>query len=131
MDRHRKRIRVLIADDTPEISGRVVDSLSELEGIEIVGPAGNGPEALQLFDVHRPEILIVDLQMPGMSGFEVIREIRRRAAGTLVIVLTGHENPEFRAHSLEIGANYFLGKTTDFERLTDIIRSYVTGGAMP
>jgi DNA-binding NarL/FixJ family response regulator len=115
------KYRVLIADDAPEMMRRLADALSGLPHLEIVGAASDGDEALRLFAGENPDVAVIDLQMPGTNGLEVVRAIRRSNSNTLVIVLTMHDSPQLQTRCLEAGADYFLSKRTGFERIPEIL----------
>ena len=119
--------KILIAEDSVEIGTRLAALLAELDEVEIVGPAINGTEALQLFKNFAPHVAVLDLQMPGLNGLEVLVAIRSQNRPCLIIILTNHDNQEFRCKCLEAGADFFLKKSTEFERLRDIIQSSTEG----
>ena len=115
-------MKVLIADDSPVVSERLARMLGELDHVQIVGPAPDGETALRLFDDHRPDAVLLDLQMPGRSGVETLIEIRKRDKSGTVIVLTNYDLPEFRTACLNAGADFFLRKSAEFERAVEIVR---------
>jgi len=115
-------MKVLLADDSPLISRRLAQMLGELDHVQIVGPAPDGESALRLFQDHRPEVVLLDLQMPGRSRVETLIEIRKRDKASTVIMLTNYDLPEFRTACLSAGADFFLRKSTEFERAIDIVR---------
>jgi DNA-binding NarL/FixJ family response regulator len=115
-------LKVLIAEDSLLVSDRLKELLSELDQVEIIGPAPDGDTALQLFHDHSPEVALLDLQMPGRSGVKALIEIRKLRRSCVVIVLTNYDYPEFRAACLRAGADFFLSKSTEFERAIEIVR---------
>jgi DNA-binding NarL/FixJ family response regulator len=123
---YEKRItRIVIADDSRLIRERLRSLLADSEGIEIVGEAGDGDEALALFRLHRPDVLALDIWMPGKNGVEVLEIVRRDDQSTVVIMLTNDASQQHRRRCLELGANYFLHKSIDFESLAGIINERV------
>ena len=118
-------LKVLIVDDSPLISERLNQMLSEVEQVEIVGLAADGDEALRLFNQFRPAVVLLDLEIPGRNGVEVLREVRKRAEPCVVVVFTSYDLPDFRDACLRAGADFFLRKSTEFERVVEIVRGLV------
>lgn len=118
-------MRVLIADDSTAVVQRLHAILSEIAGLEVVGQARNGFETIDRLRTLRPDALVLDLRMPGLSGIEVLHhlETRPHASPALVIVLTNYADPLCRRRCLELGADYFLDKTLEFERVVEILRT--------
>lgn len=100
--------RVLIVDDQPPARQGLNALLIQIPEIEIVGEATNGQESLELIDELRPDVVLIDIQMPGMDGLETIRHIRKRWPEIKVIALTMY--PSYRAEALRAGADEFLIK---------------------
>ena len=108
----RGTVRVLVADDDPLFAESLMTLLAENEGIEVVGQAGSGKEALELVEALRPDIVVMDLTMAGMTGLEATRRVRETHPQTLVLVLTGSTDlADFRA-ATEAGAAGFLTKNS-------------------
>jgi DNA-binding NarL/FixJ family response regulator len=118
-------LKVLIVDDSPLIRERLKRMLSELEQVEIVGTAEDGDEALRLFEEIQPAFVLLDLEIPRRNGLEVLREIRRRAKPCVVVMLTNYDLPDLRNACLCAGADFFLRKSTEFERVVEIVRTLV------
>ena len=118
-------LKVLIVEDSPLISERLNQMLSELDQVEIVGLAADGDEALRLFHEFRPAVVLLDLEIPGRNGLEVLREVRKRAEPCVVVMFTGYDLPDFRDACLRAGADFFLRKSTEFERVVEIVRGLV------
>ena len=115
-------MKVLIVDDSALISERLALMLGELDQVQVVGPAPDGETALRLFRDHRPDAVLLDLQMPGRSGIETLIEIRKQDKSSTVIVLTNYDFPEFRTACLGAGADFFLCKSAEFEHAIGIVR---------
>ncbi len=86
-------------------------TLSALEGIEVVGVAADGVEALRLVREHKPRVLVLDISMPHKDGIQVLKEIRAEDTSTVIIIFTGESSLVLRTVCQEEGANYFLEKT--------------------
>jgi DNA-binding NarL/FixJ family response regulator len=118
----KKRLRIVIAEDSNIIRKLLLGLLSKIERLEIIGVAPDGEVALQLIRGLKPDVVILDIEMPNMSGLEVLKEIRMdEDDSTVVIVFTSDE--AYRDECLVNGANYFLDKVTEFKLLIDILEN--------
>jgi len=115
-------LNVVIADDSPLVRERLAVLLSELDGIDLVGQAGTGDETLQAVERLKPDVLILDLHMPGNNGMEVLEAIKRGGAGPVVIVLTAFPYPQYRERCLKAGAEYFFDKASEFEEVSEALQ---------
>jgi len=124
-------MKVLIAEDSLLVSDRLKELIGELHEVEIIGPASDGDTALQLFREHEPEVVLLDLQMPGRGGLETLIEIRKQNRSCAVIILTNYDLPEFRAACRHAGADFFFRKFTEFERAVEIVSELVLRSLPP
>ncbi|MGB7845723.1 MAG: response regulator transcription factor [Candidatus Acidiferrum sp.] len=115
-------MRVLIADDSLAVVERLADLLKEIPGIQLVGTAQDAAEAIQSVLKESPDAIILDYQMPGGSGLEVLRAIRRTHPSLCVLICTNYPFPQYREECLAAGANYFLDKSADFDKIPQILR---------
>lgn len=122
----RSSIRVLIADDSQVIRERLIRLLADLEGIEIIGEAKDGNEALGLITDKRPDVVVLDIWMPDKNGIEVLKTIRLKDQSTTIIMLSNDASVQHRLRCLKDGANYFLHKSKDFEKLLEILEGLIT-----
>ena len=111
---------VFIVDDSKALRARLVELLSEIEGVSIVGEARTAEEAIEGIRRLRPRVVILDIQMPGGSGLEVLKAVKGEADAPIVLMLTNHPYPQYRTKCFALGADYFLDKTRDFDKLTGI-----------
>lgn len=118
---HNLRISVLVADDNPVVATRVCALLQDIEGVAVVGPAESGAQALDLFHAHAPHVAVLDVHMPPPNGIDVLRTVRATGRGCCVIMLTSDTDPSVREACLAAGADFFLAKAADFERLVEIV----------
>ena len=118
-----KPIQVAIADDSAVIRERLWQKLSQLDGIQMAWQAQNASEAIAAFQQHRPEVVILDIQMPDASGMAVLAHIKKASPQTIVIMLTSFPQPPFRKCCLKAGADYFFDKSTEFEKVFEVLRS--------
>ncbi len=114
-------IRVLVVDDSKVIRDRLVTLLSGIMGVDVVGVASNGVDAVEGFDRLRPDVTILDIRMPGGSGLQALREIRARSSSTMLMILTNYPTDQYRKRCLRMGANHFLDKSADIDRLLEIV----------
>ena len=131
MEQNGHALKILIVDDSPLISERLNQMLSEVEQVEIVGLAADGDEALRLFNQFRPAVLLLDLEIPGRNGLEVLREVRKRAEPCVVVMFTSYDLHDFRDACLRAGADFFLRKSTEFERVVEIVQGLVQRSSRP
>jgi DNA-binding NarL/FixJ family response regulator len=118
-------MRVFIADDSIPVVERLADLLEDVPGAQLVGRAGDVPEAVRCIQNVKPDALILDLQMPGGSGLDVLRAIRTEHPRLFVLICTNYPYPQFREKCLNAGANVFLDKSTEFEKIPDILRGLI------
>jgi DNA-binding NarL/FixJ family response regulator len=114
------KIKVLIADDSLIVREHLVTMIEELAGIEIVGQAENVAEAISAIRILKPDAVILDILMPGGSGFKVLQNIKQAGAGPMVIILTNYPYPVFREKCLQAGADFFLDKSTEFDQIPEL-----------
>jgi DNA-binding NarL/FixJ family response regulator len=120
-------IRVLIADDHPIVRSGVRGELARHADIEVIGEATNGDEAVQHVEVHQPDVLLLDIQMPGMKATEVIRRTKRLSRPVRVLVLTAYGDVENVHDMLGAGAAGYLMKDEAPEVIADAVRAVATG----
>jgi len=118
----RKKMKVFITDDSKIVVERMADLLKDVAGVEIVGQAGNALDAIVSIQQMNPDALILDLQMPGGSGLDVLRAIRRGHPRLQVLICTNYPYQQYRDECLAAGANYFLDKSADFDKIPAIFR---------
>ncbi|MEU9832008.1 response regulator transcription factor [Streptosporangium sp. NPDC048047] len=120
-------IRVLLADDDPMVRRHLRTILGSGTEIEVVGEARDGAEAVEEVLRNRPDVVLMDLRMPGVDGIAATREIATLAAPPAVIVLTTFDSDEHVLGALEAGAAGFLVKTTPAEDLLSLVRVAADG----
>jgi len=118
-------MRVFIVDDSKAFVERLADLLDEVPGVELVGRANDVPGAIHSILKTNPDAIILDLQMPGGSGLEVLRTVRQSHSSLWVLVCTNYPYPQYREECLAAGANFFLDKSAEFEKISDILRDLI------
>ena len=116
-------MRVLVADDSRILRSRLVDMLSEVEGVDIVGEAGDTREAREALELLKPDVVILDIRMPGEDGMVVLEAIKKAGRKSpLVIIFTNFPYLQYRKRCLDAGADFFFYKALEFEKMLDLIR---------
>jgi len=121
------KIRILIADDHVVVREGLVAILNRQSDMAVVAEASNGQEALKQWQEHRPDITLMDLRMPEMSGVEAIEAIRREDEKALIIILTTYDSDEDVYRGMRAGAKAYLLKDTHREELLNGIRAVYAG----
>jgi two-component system response regulator NreC len=122
-------IRVFIVDDHAVLRQALRFLLQGQPGIEVVGDASNGREALEAAETLQPDVVLMDMVMPGLNGIEATRQIRRRLPKTKVLILTGYMEDEQIAAALKAGAAGYIVKKSDVEELLLGIQAVYRGNS--
>ncbi|MFC9330004.1 response regulator [Kitasatospora sp. NPDC057015] len=124
------RVRVVIADDDALLRAGVAVVLGTEDGIEVVGQAADGLQAVELCRTLLPDVVLMDVRMPGIDGIEATRRIVADGLATRVLVLTTFHHDEYVWGALRAGAGGFLLKRASPERLVDAVRTLAAGQAL-
>jgi len=114
-------LRVFIADDSEFIRERLPQRLVDFTGAEIVGQASDGEKALASIRTLKPDVVILDIRMPGKSGIEVLQELKKDKSPPVIVMLTAYPYPQYREKCMALGADYFLDKASEFDKLDGIL----------
>lgn len=120
-------IRVLIVDDHPVVRRGVRSLLTGYLDIDVVGEAENAAEVLPLLASHPTDVILLDIQMKGLTGIEVARRVRQAQPAVKIIILTTYDDEGYLQEALEIGVHGFLLKSMSHENLADSIRAVMRG----
>ena len=120
--------RVYIVDDSRLIRERLKEMLIDIAELSIIGESADPAEALVKIRESRPDAVILDIRLPGISGIELLKRIKWEQPGIQVIMLTNYAYPKYRDQSLAAGADYFFQKATEFDKIPDVLKHLpVTG----
>jgi DNA-binding NarL/FixJ family response regulator len=122
-----ERIRVLVVDDHPLMREGIVAVIQGAADIIVVGEAGNGQQAIEMFRVHRPDVTLMDLRMPIMNGIDAIKAIRLEHPTSHFIVLTTYQGDVQALRALKAGATGYLLKNMIWKDLPESIRAVHSG----
>jgi len=112
-------LKTLIVDDEPIARKVLREELESIEGVEIVGEAGDGAMALQKIAAHQPDLVLLDLQMPAMGGLEVVRHLKHGAHMPVIVIVTAYD--KYALAAFEAGAIDYLLKPVGQERLSEAV----------
>jgi DNA-binding NarL/FixJ family response regulator len=122
------QLRVLVVDDHSLVRAGLRALLEKLPGITVLGEANDGREALKLIESTKPDLVLMDLAMPGFNGVEATARVAKSAPGTRVIVVSVHGDPESVLAAIDAGAAGFLSKDANLAELELAVRSVARGG---
>ncbi len=120
-------IRIMIVDDQALVRQGLTSLLSEEQGIEVVGEAGNGREAISLIESLKPDVILMDMRMPVCNGVEATQEILERNPEIKILVLTTFDDDEYIFDSLKAGASGYLLKDTEPDVLASAVKAVYQG----
>jgi DNA-binding NarL/FixJ family response regulator len=123
-------IRIVVVDDHAVVRRGLASMLSTAADIECVGTAADGPAALDLIQRLQPDVVLLDLSMPGESGIDLMRDLRKRDLDVRVLVLTSFSDPDLVLDAVHAGADGYLLKQSEAETIIDAVRA-VAAGASP
>lgn len=118
-------MKVYIVEDSSVVAKRLADLLDEVPGAHLVGQAADVEDAIRGIRDTRPDALILDLQIPGGSGLDVLRAIRTDYPQLQVLICTNFVDLQYREECMAVGANFFLDKSIDFVKIPAILRESI------
>lgn len=121
------KIKIIIADDHHIFRKGILSIVSDDSSIEVAGEASNGEEALQLIKSHNPDIALLDIDMPVMSGLEAARKIKNQGLNTKVVILTIHKDKEYFDEAMELDIKAYVLKESISNDLIDCIKQVAEG----
>ncbi len=125
-----RTVRVVVADDHAVVRAGLVALLAEESDITVVGAAATGTQALELARRHRPDLALLDITMPGLSGLDVAKVLAKEMPETRVLILTMHEEEAFFFEALRSGAAGYILKGAHGDELLAAVRAVCAGGVV-
>jgi DNA-binding NarL/FixJ family response regulator len=123
----RQPVQVVLIDDSVSVRRRLADLLDELENVVLVGEARSADEGLELLTSLQPDVVILDVRMPGRSGIGLLEDMLRVDPRPAVIVLTNYPYVAYRRRCMDLGAQYFFDKSSQFNRVSDVLNEIAAG----
>jgi DNA-binding NarL/FixJ family response regulator len=120
-------IRVVVVDDHSIVREGIKSLLASEPDIRVVGTGGSGQDAVALFDAMMPDVIVIDMHMPGMTGLDVIADIRSRSATVRFVVLTGYSGDAIATKAITAGANGYLLKSGALDDVAAAVRAVHRG----
>lgn len=121
-----KPLTVLVVDDSDAIRTRLCELLGESPRLRVVGEACDGVEAVLAFNRFRPDAVVLDIQLPGIGGLEVLRRIKSLMPQCVVVMLTNFRQGPFEEASRAAGADAYFHKASEFERVSEFLLSTIS-----
>ncbi len=115
-------MKILLVDDSAIVRERLKAMLSEVPKVETISQAKDLMQATELLKKLNPEVVVIDIQMPGGSGIDLLHQIKKEQRPPLVIVLTNQSYPQYRKKCIDAGADFFLDKSTEFDRVAEVLK---------
>ena len=122
------KVKVVIVDDHPLFRSGLRQVIADDPDFDIVGETGDGVVALQLIQETKPDVAVLDVDLPGLSGLEIARKLKTKRLPVCVIMLTMHKEEEIVNHALDIGVNGFVLKENASEEILKAITAVAEGG---
>jgi len=116
---------VFIVDDSKIVRDRLVTLLSDLKKIEVIGQAKSTRQAIVAIRKLKPDVVILDIRMPGGSGIDLIPNIKKDKFPPIVIMLTNYPYPQYRKKCLDAGADFFFDKSAEFEKVIEVCQDLI------
>jgi len=116
-------LKIVIVDDSILVRERLIKLFSTVPNIKIAGVAGNSYEAIHVVEKEKPHAVILDIKMPGESGVEVLKELKKKFPEIVVIILTNYPFTQYRSKCYEYGADYFFDKSEEYNKVVDVLEN--------
>lgn len=120
-------MKILIADDSEILRKHLTNLLTEIPGVDIIGYAEDTESAIAGIETENLDAAIIDIRMPGAGGIQVLKTVRQAHPDLRIIIFTDYPYPQYRKKCFEEGADYFFDKSTESEKLVELIRKMVRG----
>jgi len=120
-----RMLRVLIVEDSPIVRERLIALIDQLHLPIRMAAVADGLQAMARFERLCPDAVVLDIELPGLNGFDLLAQFKLQRPACVVIMLTTYAYPEFRENAMRLGADYFFDKAMEFERVTEVLSALV------
>jgi DNA-binding NarL/FixJ family response regulator len=118
-------MKVFVVDDSHLVRERIIEMISELRGVDISGQAERAKEAVESIQKLKPDVVILDIRLPGGNGIEVLKEIKKDKSAPVIIILTNYPYPQYKKKCTEAGADFFFDKSTEFHKIIEVLKKLI------
>ena len=122
-----EKLKVLICDDSATVRKRLITMALDVPEVDVVGQADDAPASMDAIRRTLPDVVILDIRMPGGSGIDVLRQLKKAKPAPIVIMLTNFANEQYRKACEEAGATLFLDKSTEFDQIPLALENVLQG----
>lgn len=122
----KEMLKLFIVDNSMLILIRLVNILSEIESIKVIGVANNASKAIEYITKSNPDVVILDIHLPDGNGIDILKQIKKEKKTVKVVMLTNYPESDYKKICMKEGADYFLDKSIEFEKIIDICKILVS-----
>ncbi len=119
---NQSKLILLIVDDNMRFVERMIGLLDDVDNIGFINVANDYNEATRIIDEERPDVVLLDINLPGKNGIDILRKLKSDELHSHVLMVTNHADDYYRRQCSDIGADHFLDKSNDFGKVAGIIR---------
>ena len=122
-------MKVLVVDDSAIVGERLASMLSEFDEVVLLDQVKNGLEAVERIRTLKPDVVILDIGLPGRNGVEILEDIKREKLAPIVVILTNYPYPQYQQRCAEAGADFFFDKSIEFDRVPQTFKQLIHGSS--
>ena len=121
LNKHMKDMKIIIADDSKLIRDRIAERVELIDNVNVVAQTTNSFETIEEINIHKPDVLILDIRMPEGSGINVLKYIQKNKTKIVTIVVTNYPIIQYKNKCFELGTDFFFSKATEFEEVFKLV----------
>lgn len=122
-------MRVLVVDDSAIVGERLASILSEFEEIELLDQVKDGLKAMERIRTLKPDVVILDIGLPGRNGMEILEDVKREKLAPIVMILTNYPYPQYQQRCANAGADFFFDKSIEFDSVPQTFKQLIHGSS--